>query len=162
MSTVYIYYCFCHWCANIMIYMAIHDEDWTQNWLRRCPVPQAEGTRTDPHYRDDLSMLSVYVHALYYVVSTVSHVAIADITAVRQNEFIANTFFGGIGFFVYCLLYADITLLVSNAGSPNYKNFIRKRNEVMSKLKSPSIPKHLVSQATLYLDYTYEVYEGVD
>jgi hypothetical protein len=36
-----------------------------------------------------------------------------------------------------------------------------KRNEVILKLKSPSIPKSIVDQATLYLDYTYEVYEGV-
>jgi hypothetical protein len=74
---------------------------------------------------------------------------------------VANAIFGWVGFFVYCLLYADITLLVSNASSPNYKNFMIKRNEVIQKLKSPSIPKTIVDQATLYLDYTYEVYEGV-
>ena len=85
------------------------------------------------------------MHALYYCVSTVSHVAIADITAVNQEEFVANAIFGWVGFFVYCLLYADITLLVSNASSPNYKNFMVKRNEVIQKLKSPSIPKSLVS-----------------
>jgi len=44
-STVYIYYCFCHWSANIMIYMAIYEDDWTANWLRRCPVPQDLGSR---------------------------------------------------------------------------------------------------------------------
>jgi hypothetical protein len=80
---VYIYYCFVHWCANIMIYMAIYDEDWTTNWLRRCPVPQDLGSRQDGAYRDDLSPLSIYVHAMYYSVSNVSHVAIADITAVN-------------------------------------------------------------------------------
>lgn len=67
-----------------MIKMAVHEEDWTQNWLRRCPVPQAEGTRLLPDDdKSDLSFLSVYVHALYYVVGTVSHVAIGDITAVN-------------------------------------------------------------------------------
>ena len=162
MQTVFYYYCICHWFANIMIYMAIYDDDWTANWLRRCPVPQVAGSRTEPAYRDDMSMLSVYVHALYYVVSTVSHVAIADITAVRQNEFVANTIFGWCGFFIYCLLYADITLLVSNANSGNYRNFIKRRNDVITKLKSPNIPQYIVSQATLFLDYTYEIHEGVE
>jgi hypothetical protein len=59
------------------------------------------------------------------------------------------------------LLYADITLLVSNASSANYKNFMIKRNNVLAKLKSPFIPKHLIWQATLYLDYIYEVQEDV-
>jgi len=31
-----------------MVLMAISDEDWTQNWLRRCPVPVTGGTRTQP------------------------------------------------------------------------------------------------------------------
>ena len=59
------------------------------------------------------------------------------------------------------MLYADITLLVSNASSANYKNFMVKRNNVLAKLKSPFIPKNLLWQATLYLDYIYEVQEDV-
>lgn len=144
-STVYTYYCIANWFTNIMIRMAIYDDDWTANWLRRCPVPQPGGTRTDPHYRGDLSLKSVYIHALYYVVSTFSHVAIADITAVNQEEFVANAIFEWFAYFIYCLLYADITLLVSNAGSPNYKNFMAKRDTVIAKITSPDIPKYIVS-----------------
>lgn len=161
LSTVYTYYCIANWFTNIMIRMAIYDDDWTANWLRRCPVPQPGGTRTDLHYRGDLSLKSVYIHALYYVVSTFSHVAIADITAVNQEEFVVNAIFEWFAFFIYCLLYADITLLVSNAGSPNYKNFMSKRDTIIAKITSPDIPKQVVSSATLYLDYTYEIYEGV-
>ena len=62
------------------------------------------GTRTLPDERKDLSMLSVYVHALYYTVGTVSHVAIGDITAVNPYEYLCNVIFGWVGTFVYCLL----------------------------------------------------------
>ena len=65
------------------------------------------GTRTLPDERKDLSMLSVYVHALYYTVGTVSHVAIGDITAVNPYEYLCNVIFGWVGTFVYCLLFAD-------------------------------------------------------
>jgi hypothetical protein len=98
-----------------MVIMAVSDEDWTQNWLRRCPVPVTGGTRTLPDLKDDMSNLSVYVHAIYYVVGTVSHVAIGDITAIKPSEFIMNTIFGWVGTFMYCLLFADITSLISAA-----------------------------------------------
>ena len=141
LSTLYMYYLFSHWCACIMIEMVIHDEDWTQNWLRRCPVPQMTGTRTLPDDRKDLSLLSVYVHAIYYVVGTVSHVAIGDITAVNIREFLCNAIFGWVGTFVYCLLFADITLLVSASGnSHKKKEFYQKRTYILAKLRDPNLP----------------------
>jgi hypothetical protein len=117
-----------------MIKMAISDADWTQNWLRRCPVPQMSGTRTLPDSRVDLSYLSIYVHALYYVVGTVSHVAIGDITAVNTKEFLSNAIFGWIATFFYCYLFADITLLVQKATSQNYKKFMINRSYIMNKI----------------------------
>jgi hypothetical protein len=69
-------------------------------------------------------MLSIYVHAFYYVLGTVSHVAIGDITAVNPKEFLANTIFGWVGTFIYCLLFADITSLVSELQSKSYKKYI--------------------------------------
>ena len=112
-STICLHYVVCHWFACIMIAQAFYDTDWTQNWLRRCPVPQVQGTRTNPDDRSDLSAMSVYVHALYYVMGTVSHVAIGDITGVNHDEFLYNTIFGWVGTFIYCLLFADITSLIS-------------------------------------------------
>jgi len=114
-----------------MVLMAISDEDWTQNWLRRCPVPVTGGTRTQPDFKDDMSNLSVYVHAIYYVVGTVSHVAIGDITAVKPTEYLVNTIFGWVSTFMYVLLFADITSLVSAASSNIKKNKIKKRNSVL-------------------------------
>lgn len=111
--------------------MAIFEDDWTANWLRKCPVPQTGGTRTNPLYRDDLSYLSIYVHAFYYTVNTVSHTAIGDISAVKPNEFLANAIFGGCSVFFYCLIYADITMLVSETSSKNYKNYINNSFNVL-------------------------------
>ena len=98
------------------------------------------GTLTLPDERKDLSMLSVYVHALYYTVGTVSHVAIGDITAVNPYEYLCNVIFGWVGTFVYCLLFADITLLVLAASNPRKKEFHMKRSNIMTKLKNPNIP----------------------
>lgn len=38
-ATVYFFYMISHWFANIMILMAYWEDDWTQNWLKKCPVP---------------------------------------------------------------------------------------------------------------------------
>jgi hypothetical protein len=104
-----------------MILIGYWEDDWTQNWLRRCPVPTPYGTRLDPYYKADLSPLSIYVHALYYVVSTFSHVAIGDISAGRPNEWVANTCLQWWTWCIYAVLFADITNLVSNTTSKNYK-----------------------------------------
>jgi hypothetical protein len=105
-------------------------------------------------------MLSIYVHAFYYVLGTVSHVAIGDITAVNPKEFLANTIFGWVGTFIYCLLFADITSLVSELQSKSYKKYITQRNYVISKLKSRTIPVSVVAEADRYLAYTFDVHEG--
>jgi precorrin-3B methylase len=88
-------------------------------------------------------------------------VAIGDISAVRPNEWVANALFEGISWFIYCALYADITLLVSNAASASYKNYMQQRNALVTKLKSPEIPVALLDQATLYVDYDYQMFQGV-
>jgi hypothetical protein len=90
-----------------------------------------------------------------------SCVCIADITAVRPNEFIAQAIAQWLTSFIFVLLYADIILLVSKASSSNYKNFMAKWSDIIQKLKSPNIPEEVVAETTLYLDYTYNVYEGV-
>jgi hypothetical protein len=131
-ETLFFYYMFCHWCACIMITTAINNDEWTGTWLRRCPVPQVHGTRQLPDDHSDMSKLSIYVHALYYVAGTVSHVAIGDITAVNVNEFWINTFFGWIATFVYCLLFADITTLVASASSKQFKSFLKRKAYILS------------------------------
>ena len=57
---------------------------------------------------------SIYIHGLYFVVNTVSHVAIGDITAVNNAERVLVAIMILFGTFIYCFLYGNIVSIVSD------------------------------------------------
>lgn len=63
---------------------------------------------------DDLSNWSLYVHALYFIVNTISHVAIGDITAVNNNERVFVSILILFGTFCYSFLFGNIVSIVSD------------------------------------------------
>ena len=108
------YYLICHFTACLLLANAAYDQDARDTWLRRIPVPQAEGIREGSSVFGDMSDLSVYVHAIYFVVNTISHVAIGDITSVTTNERAFNAFLILLGTFIYSFLFGNITAIVSS------------------------------------------------
>ena len=81
------YYLICNFLACVYLAMASNAPDIRDTWLRRIPVPLDYGIRRSPSlYEGDdiekMSSASIYLHALYFMVNTISHVAIGDITSV--------------------------------------------------------------------------------
>jgi hypothetical protein len=55
-----------------MISIVLDETDSTKNWLRRIPVPTGEGikgfgVRKEPNIFKDVSPVSLYIHAFYYI-----------------------------------------------------------------------------------------------
>lgn len=61
-----------------------------------------------------MSNESIYIHGIYFVVNTISHVAIGDITSVTTHERIFNAFLVFLGTFIYSFLFGNITAIVSS------------------------------------------------
>ena len=77
-------------------------------------MPQAEGIRENSNVFSDMSDMSIYIHAIYFVVNTISHVAIGDITSVTTYERVFNAFLILLGTFIYSFLFGNITAIVSS------------------------------------------------
>ena len=84
--------------------------------------------------------MSVYIHAIYFVVNTISHVAIGDITSVTTNERVFNAFLILLGTFIYSFLFGNITAIVSSLAPSQNMEFYRQYNYVMNKLKNGRTP----------------------
>jgi hypothetical protein len=78
-----IYYILCHITSCIWISIGLWKADVRDGWIRRLPAPQLNGMRQSP-VLDDVSQGSLYIHALWFVVNTVSHVAVGDVSAVNN------------------------------------------------------------------------------
>lgn len=55
-----------------MISIVLDEKDSTKNWLRRIPVPTGKGikgfgVREEPNIFKDVSPVSLYIHAFYYI-----------------------------------------------------------------------------------------------
>ena len=82
----------------------------------------------------------MYIYAFYYVQSTLSRVAVGDISATNLEEFVLNSLFVYSATFLYCLLFSDIASIVSNLASETQVAFLKNRNNILSKLKKDIIP----------------------
>lgn len=156
MIEVIIYFYFItNYLSCLAITMAAWAPDARENWLRRVPVPQWEGIRKEPNIWTDTTPLTVYIHALFYIVNTVSHVAVGDITAVTVTERFLNCFLCLFGTFMYSFLFGNIIALVAGLAPGTHLAFHRRYNQVMQKLKNDKIPESLVRSVNSYFDYEW-------
>lgn len=107
------YYIISHAVTGVWISMGQFVPDVRETWIRRIPVPRDVGMRVDPTL-NGISPQSLYIHALYFVVNTISHVAIGDITAVTSSERVFVAIFILFGTFMYVFLYGNIVSIVSD------------------------------------------------
>lgn len=82
--------------------------------MRRVPVPQPNLFRTDPTIKDDITKPEIYLHGLYFMVSTFSEVAVADITSTNIQEFWTGSLLLWSTTFLYILLFANVASLIAN------------------------------------------------
>jgi len=149
-----------------MISIVLDEPDATKNWLRRIPVPSGKGligfgVRKDPTIWNDVSPTSLYIHAFYYIQSTLSRVAVGDITPTNLEEFILNVFFVFSVTFLYCTLFSDIASIVSSLTSETQVAFLRNRNNLLSKLHKDVIPQIVIDKANMYFYYQFNKYNGL-
>jgi Ion channel len=73
-----------------------------------------------------VSYSSIYVHGLYFIVNTVSHVTIGDISMVTPEERFFNAWLILAGTFIYCYLFGNIASIVSDLAPNIFMNFHEK------------------------------------
>ena len=156
------YYLICHYLACILLANAAFNHDARSVWLRRIPVPQEDDIRTNESVFSDMSSLSIYIHAIYFVVNTISHVAIGDITSVTTDERIFNAFLILMGTFIYSFLFGNITAIVSSLAPSQNMEFYSQYNFVMNKLKNGRTPLKTIHDVNQYFDYQWSLYKGLN
>jgi len=128
------YYFACHILTCYIISFALPVPDVRTTWLRRVPVPVQStppnsgfksGFRDSPTM-EGVSNFSIYVHGLYYIVITVSHVSIGDITMVTSEERFFNAWLILAGTFIFCYLFGNIASIVSDLAPNIFINFHEK------------------------------------
>jgi len=100
-EVVVYYYLFSHWFACILIANAAFDHDARDNMMRKLPVPQATGIRSEPNVFTDMSCFSIHAHFLRFIFNTFSHVGVGDVSSVTTEERAFNAFIVLCGTFIY-------------------------------------------------------------
>jgi len=117
------YYFASHILTCYIISFALPAPDVRDTWLRRVPVPTTGGENPALGYKagfrkiatmEGVSNQSLYIHGFYYIVGTVSHVAIGDITMVTSEERFFNAWLVLAGTFIYSYLFGNIASVVSD------------------------------------------------
>ena len=118
-EVITLYYLITHVITCIWISIGKYVPDVRETWIRRIPVPQKNGMRNNSKL-NDTSDWSLYVHSFYFIVNTISHVAIGDITAVNNQERVFVAVLILFGTFIYCFLYGNIVSIVSDFAPSNH------------------------------------------
>jgi nitrate/nitrite transporter NarK len=93
--------------------MGLFLPDVRAGWLRKVPSPQEFGMRENPTM-DDVTSLTIYLHAIWFVTNTASHIAVGDVSAVTSIERIYVSVFIWIASFLYAFLFGNIVSIVSD------------------------------------------------
>ena len=112
-----------------------------------------------------MSNWSLYVHALYFIVNTVSHVAIGDITAVNSYERVFVAVLILFGTFIYCFLFGNIVSIVSNMGPSQQVSFFEKYQfvtERIGSMRDSAKKTELLKRIDEYFDFIYSSNQGFD
>jgi hypothetical protein len=153
-EVIVLYYIICHVISNVWISMGLSHSDIRSTWLRRLPVPRSTGMRPENNL-DGLSNVSIYIHALFFVVNTVSHVAVGDITAVTYNERVFVAVLILCGTFIYVFLFGNIVSIVQELGNNERINYFDKYQFVMRKLETMKLDQQIKTSIDEYFNYTW-------
>lgn len=133
--------------------------DVRQTWIRRIPVPQPAGMRQSPTL-DDITPVSLYIHAMWFIANTVSHVAIGDITACTSEERVFVAIYIWFITFIYSFLFGNIVSIVSDFAPKHQMLYFEKYQYVMQRLGPMKKNKALVSSINEYFDYVWGHEQG--
>lgn len=148
------YYIVAHIIAGVMLSIGLSKPDITKTWLNRMPSPLSSGRRTENNL-DDISNESIYIHAIYFVTNTISHVAIGDLTSVTTEERILNCFIIWNTTFFYAFCFANISSIVSDFLGNNFLLFHEKFSNVRSFISKKKTPEVVIEKVNSYYDYLW-------
>ena len=97
----------------------------------------------------------MYLHSLYFMVNTFSHVALGDITSISTEEKILNTFIMWIFVFFYAFCFANIASIVSDLLGNNFLQFHERFQYATSKLNLKNTPDTILTNVNTYYDYIW-------
>jgi hypothetical protein len=139
-EVVFLYLILAHFIACMWIEVAkINDHSDHESWMRRTPVPQPHGTRTDESI--DLSYSTIYVHAIYWSIVTFSHIGIGDVTAITVSERLYNCLVTLIYTFAYAVLFGNIASMVNDIAT-QVKSKLHKHHAFVIDLLNKKRLKH--------------------
>lgn len=153
------YYFVAHIVSGVFLNVGLSQPDIRKTWLNRLPVPQATGVRLENNL-DDLSPSTLYIHAIYLVTNTISHVAVGDISSVSQDEKLLTSFCIWLFTFFYAFCFANIASVVQDFIGSNFLSFHEKYHNVMSMIPKEKIPDSVLHKISIYYDYLWAKSQG--
>lgn len=148
------YYFVAHVVSGAVLAIGLSKPDVRETWLNRVPSPLASGKRTENNL-DDITDQSIYLHALYYITNTISHVAIGDLTPVTTEERLLGCFIIWNLTFFYAFSFANISSIVSDFLGNNYLIFHERFSNVRSFISKEKTPASTIEKINNYYDYIW-------
>ncbi|HOB60810.1 MAG TPA: ion transporter [Candidatus Competibacteraceae bacterium] len=134
-----------HWIACIWYLIPSLTGRGETSWLAKVPS-------TDPS--------TLYIRALYWVVTTVVTVGYGDVTPVNNYEYVFAIMVMLVGAFMYAFIIGNIANLLRNLDAERAR-YYRRVEAIGAYLDERPIPLRLKSQVRDYYDYLWAHHRGV-
>ena len=145
-----LYILFAHVSACILIYLAFEEIDFNETFLRRIPAPEFSFVN-EKREKLDVGFGEIYIHALYWVYSTISKTGAMDITIININEKIfavCEMIFGGL---LYIYIFGNVISIAEDL-TPKIKSLLGKNKKiVISFLKNLKFDEYIPKIEVLVL-----------
>ena len=105
---------------------------------------------------------TIYVHAIYWAIVTVSHIGVGDISAITVNERLLNCLVILVGTFAYAILFGNIASLVSDLTGQLRSKLHHNYQYVMNFLQKQGLRGKFGRKVDEYFTYIWHANKGVD
>lgn len=103
---------------------------------------------------------TLYIHALYFAVNTISHVAVGDLTSVSESERMLNSFIILWVVILYAFLFANIGSLFNNGN--NFLAFHQRYSRVLQMIPQEKVSSKVIHRISSFYEYLWSVTQGHD
>lgn len=103
---------------------------------------------------------TLYIHAIYFAMNTISHVAIGDLTSVTTTERALNAFLILLLTFFYAFLFANISSLFVEDN--NFLAFHHRYQYVLNSIPPDQLTPAVVKKVNAYYEHLWSVSQGHD
>ena len=156
LEVVFLYLMTCHISACLWVEIAKVEAP-PNSWLARIPSPRIGGLNQG----EELSESTVFVHAFYWAVVTVSHIGTGDITAISLEEKIFTCLVFLNSCFIYAILFGNITSLVTAFASQLRSKLQESYNYVTDFINKKNIDKIFNKQINSYFNFLWHENKGI-